>query len=526
MKIRSVFLGIRNEVTGLKLFVKRLFKKTFPLWLKKPGSTSVTNSPVTASNYKSHPLSSSFLRELSCKYEGKLLLRKEITVNEEVFQRLLSNHLFTSLPSLQKKFFSLICKRCNNKKQSLFAKIPCLRCNETHYYCRKCIAMGRIMECEPLYYWTGEGYDWPRVSQPCSWKGTLSPPQKRAANKIKNVVIKGGKLLVWAVTGAGKTEMLYPGITVALQKGKRVCIATPRKDVVRELLPRLQQAFTSIHIQGLYSGSRDNDGTAQLIISTTHQLFRYFNAFDVLIIDEIDAFPFHQDTTLHFAASRAVKKMASLIYLTATPSEKLQSDIAFKKLDHVFVPVRFHGHPLPVPKTIRCSTHKRTDGQVILPPQFKNWFKKRRVPSRQLLIFVPTIQLAEKLKQPITQLLLRNKWITTRFQIESVHAEDRKREQKIERFRNKQIRALVTTTILERGVTFPEIDVVVLRADHSIFDEAALIQIAGRAGRSSIDPVGEIVFFHDGKTHAMVHAKQQIIKMNQRARKLNHKAQQ
>ncbi len=84
---------------------------------------------------------------------------------------------------------------------------------------------------------------------------------------------------------------------------------------------------------------------------------------------------------------------------------------------------------------------------------------------------------------------------TSEYRTTFVHAEDSKREEKVELFRRKEIDILFTTTILERGVTFPAIDVAVLHAGHDVFDEAALVQIAGRAGRSPQDPTGEVLFF-------------------------------
>src|SRR5690606_21572732 len=44
-------------------------------------------------------------------------------------------------------------------------------------------------------------------------------------------------LLSWAVTGAGKTEMIFPLIATELQRRGKVLVATPRRDVVLELLP-------------------------------------------------------------------------------------------------------------------------------------------------------------------------------------------------------------------------------------------------------------------------------------------------
>ena len=481
--------------------------------MKKDQGGLLKSFPVTFDSSKNTSLHPDLLNELSRKFAGKLLTRHEIFVNDQLFQHLLSETLFKPIPSIQKSILSSpTCNRCNNTKKSLFAFIPCTRCNEIHYYCRKCIMMGRVMECEPLYFWTGHSYPWPKLINPCSWTGTLTEAQENAAEKIVDAVSEGKELLIWAVTGAGKTEMLFPGITKALEQGKRVCIATPRADVVRELLPRLQQAFSAVQIQGLFSGSRDNDGTAQLIISTTHQLYRYRRAFDVLIIDEIDAFPYHHDASLQFAADRAKKENAALIYLTATPRDQQQDLIASQKLNHVFVPIRFHGHSLPIPIMIHCTSSTKT-----LPPQFLTWIKNRIKRERQLLVFVPTIKLANDLKKSIAELLFAEKLIFHHAEIEHVHAEDKNREEKILNFRNKKIYTLITTTILERGVTFPSVDVAVLYAGHQVFDEAALVQISGRAGRSPQDPTGEVIFFHDGQTNAMVRAVKSIKQMNKRA---------
>ena len=98
--------------------------------------------------------------------------------------------------------------------------------------------------------------------------------------------------------------------------------------------------------------------------------------------------------------------------------------------------------------------------------------------------------------------------------IESVHAEDSERKDKVMKMRQKEIPILLTTTILERGVTIPNIDVAVIGSEDRIFTESALVQIAGRVGRSSEFPTGDVTFFHYGKTEAMVNARKQITKMN------------
>ena len=54
--------------------------------------------------------------------------------------------------------------------------------------------------------------------------------------------------LLWAVTGAGKTEMIFSTIEQAIQNRERICIASPRVDVCLELFPRLQAAFKSVEM--------------------------------------------------------------------------------------------------------------------------------------------------------------------------------------------------------------------------------------------------------------------------------------
>lgn len=466
---------------------------------------------------KKDVLASVDVLKLSKRFSGKLLLRKEIDLEETLFQQLLQYNLFQSVMPLKKEKQHITCLRCGNNAPHLICKYPCLICKKEHLYCRKCIIMGRISECELLYEWTGPKLKYPKFDEPCSWEGKLTPHQQNAADRLVSAIEKGNcEHLIWAVCGSGKTEMLFPGITKALQLGMRICIATPRVDVVRELLPRLKEAFKDVTIEGLYGESEVKEATAQLIVSTTHQLLRFKEAFDVMIVDEVDAFPYHADPALPFATNRAKKMNGTIVYLTATPREEQKERIKRNKLPHTFVPVRYHNNPLPVPQfklvfTLRNQLYTKTT--LIF---FHSWLEANKT-NRQILIFTPTIKLSEKVAQSLRKKLLASKEINHPNEIASVHSEDKEREGKIAKFRKKEIKVLITTTILERGVTFPSVDVFVFDAGHAVFDEAALVQIAGRAGRSADDPEGEVVFFHDGKTKAMVEAKKAIKQMNRRA---------
>lgn len=97
--------------------------------------------------------------------------------------------------------------------------------------------MGRVSECAVLVRGIAEIKGENHLN-PLRWKGVLSAGQELAAQGVVEAVKRKESFFIWAVCGAGKTEMLFHGIAEALQKGERVCIATPRTDVVLELAPR------------------------------------------------------------------------------------------------------------------------------------------------------------------------------------------------------------------------------------------------------------------------------------------------
>ena len=75
-----------------------------------------------------------------------------------------------------------------------------------------------------------------------------------------------------------------------------------------------------------------------------------------------------------------------------------------------------------------------------------------------------------------------------------VHSKRNKRSKIIDEFRAGKIRYLVTTAVLERGVTIKDLQVIVFMADHAIYDSHTLIQISGRVGRKKDAPTGKVSY--------------------------------
>lgn len=481
--------------------------------------TAVDEAPFTISTLPEIPQCSlnhafTFNPGLQKILAGKQLLMEELNFPLAEIQEHYENGYLIYRPGLEVTTKKIKCHRCGTTDPSWFAEFPCSRCGETDVYCRKCLQMGRVSGCTPLLSWSGAEpekikLEWNEgLSEGPSllrWNGELSEGQRVASQRVVEAVESSDELLVWAVCGAGKTEVLFAGINQALSTGKRVCVATPRTDVVLELTPRLRKVFPDVKVASLYGGSEDRHEYARLTIATTHQLLRFYRAFDVVIVDEVDAFPYSIDRALRHAVGQARKPGGALLYLTATPSEKWQRECRLGKRNYVTIPARFHRRVLPVPRFEWCGNWQKKLAKGALPAVLIKWIEKRLASEKQTLLFAPKIASMEKIL-PILRKLHP--------QIESVHAEDPDRQEKVMNFRSQKIPLLLTTTILERGVTFPDIDVAVLGAEDRIFTESALVQIAGRAGRSADYPNGEVTFFHYGLTENMIKARKQITMMN------------
>ena len=333
-------------------------------------------------------------------------------------------------------------------------------------YCRKCIlfrgqeATGDFVQIDTAEY---------------TLRYELSEDQKRLSNQLVENFKNNIDSLVRAVCGSGKTEICLGVISYCIKNGYRVGFAVPRRDVCVELYYRFADIFRENELTAVYGGNTaylEGD----LVVSTTHQLFRYEKYFDLLIVDEIDAFPYKGSEILEIFLKRSIRK--NLIMMSATPSDDTIE--FFSKPNHAILELysRFHGKPLPVPRIVKGNTIYLNYKLITETSRLLKKFK-------QIFIFVPTIDLSIKIYKFLSLFFPSGGYINS-------HCENR--DEIIKRFRIKKYRYLVTTAVLERGVTVKDLQVIVYRSDHQIYDSHALIQIAGRVGRKKDAPEGEVIF--------------------------------
>ena len=413
--------------------------------------------------------------------------------------------------ALLKSGTTVFCQRCSGRTPLAQAMLP-----NGDYYCRNCIQFGRLTSQSKLY----------RIKEPnrfeipteiLTWKGLLSPFQAKCAQQLIEKVAQHQNHLVWAVTGAGKTEMLFPMLTESIRRGKRIAIASPRIDVCNELFPRIQAAFANIDCLLLH-GQANQYFYSQLTVCTTHQLMKFYHAFDILIIDEGDSFPYVNNLSLAAGAKNACKENGVMLYLTATPDENSLKMIRKRQLTLDYLPLRFHQHHLPEIKFMVERQMRRQVDQQNLSFKLRKIILKWVAQQTPFLIFVPRVKLLMPLYEAVQKI------VPSTVTGNTVHANDPQRLEKVQRLRDGEYRYLVTTTILERGVTFKNLDLMVWDANDSNFSRSSLVQIAGRVGRSRERPTGDVYFIIGHYSLKIQQAAGQIKKLNRKAAELLHES--
>ena len=359
------------------------------------------------------------------------------------------------------------CSRCQNEDNNYFYL------GSKGIYCRKCITFKRqlLMEdnnevildeiSENISDYT-LSYDLTKLQKDIS---------KKCAETIKNQDV-----LIHCVCGAGKTEIVLESISNALKSKQKVCFAISRRQVVLEIKARLEKIFKEAKVIAVCQGyTKILDG--DLIVCTTHQLYRYPNSFDLLIIDEPDAFPYKGNEVLQGIALNSCK--GHIIYSTATIDKDLKKKVNDNTVKHLMLNRRPHGYDLPVPKVV-------TSFKLYL---FYKLIKFIKSHQEKIIVFLPSKKLCEKYCHLFNYI----------FSCCYITSESIDKDLIISEFRKDKYKVLFATSILERGITIEGVLVVVMYCEHLVYDEASIIQMLGRVGRSFKCPYGDTLLLNNKK---------------------------
>lgn len=361
------------------------------------------------------------------------------------------------------------------------------------YHCLDCFNYGEINDTMTLYRFNR---DLPVTNHIIRMDYELSDLQKKGSDFLLECYNLRKTGFLQAVCGAGKTEMTYQTILEALNNQERVCFVIPRVEVIKEIFVRFKQAFPRTSISALYEGNKHFE-KSEFLLSTPQQLIYFYQEFDLIILDEVDAFPYSGNKFLERLVKKSLKPKGVILYMSATVSSDFEKT---KKEARTFlIPSRYHKNAMVIPKFVKIKNSKN------LVKELRKYLDYNQLSNKLTLIFVPTIAIGLNLNKVLKELNYKAACISSKTSYKN---------EIIKQFRNGDINFLITTTILERGVTFSNIDVFILHSDNKVFNKESLIQISGRVGRDLMYSTGLLLFFSEYLTKAMKQTKNELIYMN------------
>ncbi|RMG39823.1 MAG: transcription-repair coupling factor [Candidatus Dadabacteria bacterium] len=305
-----------------------------------------------------------------------------------------------------------------------------------------------------------------------------TPDQARAIEETLADLSKERPMdrLVCGDVGFGKTEVALRAAYKCVQEGKQVALLAPTTILVEQHFETFRSRFMDYPVKvgaisRFYSAKKNKDtlealsrGQIDIIIGTHRLLSRdvSFHDLGLLIIDEEHRFGVRQKEKL-----KQMRKNIDVLTLTATPIPRTlhMSLLGIRDISIINTPPSNR-------RLIRTYLAQREDGLIrdALLRELQRGGQSFYVHNRVESIAAVTAGLRRLVPE-------------ARFEFGHGQMSEAELEKIMQRFLNKEIDVLVSTTIIESGLDIPNANTIIIdRADR--FGLAQLYQLRGRVGRS------------------------------------------
>ena len=311
------------------------------------------------------------------KMERFLSLPEEYTQNEEAFFQLLNGLEKSKRTQLQADILLLFWSILQKNKTNHLAK--------SHFLKQEQVTPARLSSLMKKGYLVENNLEISRLSSFCKTRSPheilLSSYQQQALSSIKQEFETKDKVLLYGVTGSGKTEIYIKLIQEEIEKGRQVLYLLPEIALTTQIINRLQNYFGNDI--GVYH-SRFSDlerveiwntvlGKTQhkykIILGARSAIFLPFNNLGLIIVDEEHDYSYKQfDPAPRYNARDAAVILAGIhqgktLFGTATPSLETYFNTQRKKYGLVTLYQRYGGMQLPRLQLIDMKKERR-NGQV------------------------------------------------------------------------------------------------------------------------------------------------------------------
>ncbi len=315
----------------------------------------------------------------------------------------------------------------------------------------------------------------------------LTNAQKRVITEIYRDLANGRIVnrLIQGDVGSGKTAVSMVLLLYMLENSYQGVLMAPTEILAVQHYLSVKDKFEKLGVRvelltGSFTGKKKlkilediKNGDIGIVIGT-HALIEesvVFNKLGLIIIDEQ-----HRFGVLQRKALRDKGVLANLVVMSATPIPRSLALSIYGDLD-----VSVIDELPPGRKPIRTKWISSNEEITTM----YNFIDKKLQQGRQAYFIAPLIEESEKLSAKSTQELTEEveKFLPS-YKIGVLHGKmkNSEKDEVMEKFKNKELDILVSTTVIEVGVDVPNSSIIVIN-NAERFGLSALHQLRGRVGR-------------------------------------------
>ena len=313
----------------------------------------------------------------------------------------------------------------------------------------------------------------------------LTNDQKKTLNEINYDLKSNQKMfrLLQGDVGSGKTIVALTAAYNSAIAGFQVAIMAPTEILARQHFLLAKKIFEKkINMEILSSKSENKDKKVILkklanhnidIVFSTHAIFQkkiIFKKLGLIVIDEQHKFGVNQRKKL----SDKGGDNCDVLLMSATPIPRTLTMTIYGDMDLSIIREK--------PKLRKeVKTYSKLEGKI---DDILKFIKKEISNGSQVFWVCPLIEESKKIDQ--SSAVKKYEFLNERFpnQVGLLHGKTDMDEKEIilNKFLNQQIKILVSTTIIEVGIDFPNANVIIIENANK-FGLSQLHQLRGRVGR-------------------------------------------